>query len=615
MINLIFRNKIIKTPFKYIFVGVFVIFIQCNSNTQKVNTNKSFVTFEDVEEQLSIGNQDEAFNLLVHIFDDAKVNDDYELMSDVTGQISYLFRKSGILDNAIRYGKESYKWADSSGNKMLVIDAEIKLAKAYIAFYNEGEHGEINPYLESQVDTAKIHFQNALNLALEARSSLEFQDDVVDIEKLGEYIGSTYSNLSAIAFTNDEYNEAKRLAQDSYSFFLSINDTLRTSIALNNLGNAEISMGNYSAASNYYKSAIKTISKYDSIGAYKSQKADLLINLSYCLDMLGDLDGYDRFYEAYELEAEIKEAEMNDEIVELERQWNVETVKKEAAARQKEQEKEAEQFKYFSILLFILTLVLIATLFTFYKGSQLKQKNLELQIDKEQLVQKAELERVEKLSQTKVLNATIDGRESERKLIAEILHDSVSSLLSSANLHLQASRNVYKDVPDEIDKSQRIIEEASEKIRNLSHELISSVLLKFGLSYSIFDLCEKYSNSQIEIVSDINHVRRYDQSFEIKMNNIIEELVNNILKHSKASEAIITLEERNEQLFLEITDNGEGFKFDELIQKDGLGLNQIKARVQMMKGTIEIDSIPTQGTTINIIVPIVEREVRRKEMA
>ncbi|MDA8596242.1 tetratricopeptide repeat protein [Flavobacteriaceae bacterium] len=615
MINLILKIKIIKTPIKFIFVGVFVLFIQCNSNSTKFEAEKVSISFEDVEEQLSIGNQDEAFNLLVRIYDDAKAINDYELMSDVAGQISALFRKSGILDNAIRYGKESYKWADSSGNKMLVIDAEIKLAKAYVAFYNEGEHDEIDPYLESQVDTANIHFQKALDLALEARNSEYFKVDSISIERLGEYIGNTYSNLSAIAFTNDEYDEAKRLAQDSYSFFLSINDTLRTSIALNNLGNAEISMGHYSDASIYYNKAIQTINKYDSIGSYKRQKADLLINYSYCLDMLGDLDGYDRFYEAYELEAEIKEAEMDDEIVELERQWNVETVKKEAAARQKEQEKESEQFKYFSVLLFILTLVLIATFFVFYKGSQLKQKNLELQIDKEQLVQKAELERVEKLSQTKVLNATIDGRESERKLIAEILHDSVSSLLSSANLHLQASRNVYSEVPDEIDKSQRIIEEASEKIRNLSHELISSVLLKFGLSYSIFDLCEKYSNSQIEIVSDINHVRRYDQSFEIKMNNIIEELVNNILKHSKASEAIITLEERDEQLYLEITDNGEGFKFDELIKKDGLGLNQIKARVQMMKGSIDIDSIPTQGTTINIIVPIVEREVRKREMA
>jgi signal transduction histidine kinase len=134
------------------------------------------------------------------------------------------------------------------------------------------------------------------------------------------------------------------------------------------------------------------------------------------------------------------------------------------------------------------------------------------------------------------------------------------------------------------------------------------------LSYSIFDLCEKYSNSQIELVSDINKIQRYDQAFEIKINNIIEELVNNILKHSKASEAIISLEQKGRNLYLEITDNGDGFKLDQAVLKDGLGLNQIKARISMMEGSINIDSEEGLGTTINIEVPIVERPIVKREV-
>jgi two-component system NarL family sensor kinase len=93
----------------------------------------------------------------------------------------------------------------------------------------------------------------------------------------------------------------------------------------------------------------------------------------------------------------------------------------------------------------------------------------------------------------------------------------VSSLLSSANLHVQASRKQFKGkVLIEIDKTQKIIKEASRKIRNLSHSLVSSVLLKFGLNFAIKDITEKYSNSQLSIDTQIEGLKRYNQNFEIK---------------------------------------------------------------------------------------------------
>jgi signal transduction histidine kinase len=337
------------------------------------------------------------------------------------------------------------------------------------------------------------------------------------------------------------------------------------------------------------------------------RRGDIYINLSWAKFNLNDISSYEDLDEGFTAYMNANDKKQSANLVKLTSEFNsLETI------RDAEQAKETLQ--KFLLLLGLLAVFIIGTLFTLFRATQLKQKNLELQIDKDQLLQQSELERMDNLSQTKVLNATIDGRESERKLIAEILHDSVSSLLSSANLHLQASRSVYDEIPMEIEKSQRIISEASDKIRNLSHELISSVLLKFGLSYSIFDLCEKYSNSQIELVSDINKIQRYDQAFEIKINNIIEELVNNILKHSKASEAIISLEQKGRNLYLEITDNGDGFKLDQAVLKDGLGLNQIKARISMMEGSINIDSEEGLGTTINIEVPIVERPIVKREV-
>ena len=189
------------------------------------------------------------------------------------------------------------------------------------------------------------------------------------------------------------------------------------------------------------------------------------------------------------------------------------------------------------------------------------------------------------------------------------MHDSVSTLLSSANLHLQASKMQFKgDAPVEINKTQKIIVEASQTIRDLSHTLVSSVLLKFGLKYAIKDMAEKYSNSQIEIETEIKNVRRYRQSFEIKTNNIIQELVNNILKHSKATKATVKIIDKNGILFVDIQDNGEGFNKYEILKKDGLGINQIDARIQMMKGKFHINSNAAIGTKIKIELPILEKE-------
>ena len=226
-----------------------------------------------------------------------------------------------------------------------------------------------------------------------------------------------------------------------------------------------------------------------------------------------------------------------------------------------------------------------------------------------ELIQQQKLEKIKNESQIRILNATLDGKESERKQIAETLHDSVSALLSSANLHLQACKTQFNGkTPIEVDKSQSIINEASQKIRDISHTLVSSILLKFGLSFAIKDIAEKFSNSELQIDHETRYIKRYDQGFEIKLYNIIQEFINNILKHRQASHAMITLVEKNKKLILIIEDNGQGFDKETIPEKDGLGINQIDARIQMMKGKFNIESGKGKGTKITIELPVFEKE-------
>ncbi|NVJ88306.1 MAG: hypothetical protein HWD82_02550 [Flavobacteriaceae bacterium] len=174
---------------------------------------------------------------------------------------------------------------------------------------------------------------------------------------------------------------------------------------------------------------------------------------------------------------------------------------------------------------------------------------------------------------------------------------------------MQASRKYFKgNIPLELHKSEQIINEASEKIRDLSHNLISSILLKFGLTHAVKDIVHKYSNRELKINVAVDELRRYDPKFEIKTFNIIQEFLNNILKHSKAKNAKVMIKEENDMLIIRISDDGVGFDKSKVDEKDGLGINQIDARIKMMKGKFHIDTKIGFGTLIKVDLPIQKKE-------
>jgi signal transduction histidine kinase len=335
-------------------------------------------------------------------------------------------------------------------------------------------------------------------------------------------------------------------------------------------------------------------------------RAGLLLNMAYSMYKLKDYKAYEYQQDSWDLYEEIRNRENQQKIADIYADRNFDRGLQEGIFQQ-EIERQIEQRTF--LIYGIGSLVVILSLLYGLNYYKLRQKNLGLKLSQTELLQIQSIEKIKSESQIRILNATIDGKETERKQIAETLHDSVSALLSSANLHLQATKPQFNgDIPIEIDKTQKIIVEASQKIRDLSHTLVSSVLLKFGLTYALKDMAEKYSNSQIQIHTDTEGLRRYHQDFEIKVYNITQEFINNILKHSDASNATIFLREHNNTLCVKISDDGIGFDKTAIIRKDGLGINQIDARIHIMKGEFHIDSVEGSGTEIHVELPILEKE-------
>ena len=532
----------------------------------------------------------EGLRLALALHQKSKKNKDVKIHYQITNLIAEIYRKNREHKKAIIYYKISLKQLSLKlkDNKDLTYNNQKDLAKKYQRIGTEYALLKIN-------DSAIFYYNKLAEL-----NSLD--DEVLGLQ------ASSFSNLAGIYQKDttilNHYEKAIDYAERAIATHKKRNNRLSQASAINNLANVYLLQGDFEKSKKKYFEGIKLI-KRDTSSLSISIKADLYYNLAWAMRNLKEYEAYDYQEISYNMENDLQDDEMTQNIKRITGEYNVGVVRK---AGEFEKQK-AQNLTWIIGISSFSIILLLAFLLNQYK---LRQKTLSLQLYKQELLQQQKLEKIRTEAQIRILNATLDGKETERKQIAETLHDSVSALLSSANLHLQACKKIFKGpIPVEVDKSQNIIHEASQKIRDLSHTLVSSILLKFGLAYAIKDMAEKYSNSQLEILYETQNIQRYDQDFEIKLHNIIQELINNTLKHSEATTASILLVENDEKLLLSIKDNGKGFDKLQVPKKDGLGINQIDARIHMMKGKFDIKSENNKGTLVTIELPVFKKELAK----
>jgi signal transduction histidine kinase len=540
-----------------------------------INTQNTFTFTNNSEEKLALdfrkaqimyqkGDEEDALESFLRGFEKLKAKPFSPLNIKYANFLARIFVNSQNFDKAIHYNKIALRKAKLLKDTVNITKSFIRLGSFY--------------YAKRKIDSAEFYFRKVTYFPLTPNTE--------------ERIGNAFNNLGVIAQSQDNYYLAKAYYNKALTIKEKLKDTLGIALLKVNLGNLYHYETNYNSAIENYIDAIQTVGKDSSVAALNFNKR-IYENLSVSYDSLKDYKkAFSNLAKSVKIQEKLSKENLAKNIAEVDAKYSL------ALEEQRTEEESSKAFRaqvlFYGLAFLTLTFIILAIIF--YKNYQLKQQN--------------KLEQVHSNLQTRIINATIDAKEKERKTIAEILHDSVSALLSSANLHLQASKaQLNSKAPDEISKAQEIVMEASVKIRDLSHELISSVLLKFGLAFAVHDICEKYSNSELQLISDDNGIKRYNQKFEIKIYSIIEELINNILKHSKAKNASINLLERNgNKLLIQIIDDGKGFDVKKERNKDGLGLSHIEARVKIMNGVFNVNSKKGEGTSIFISVPVYKPE-------
>ncbi|MFL5730477.1 MAG: ATP-binding protein, partial [Cytophagaceae bacterium] len=209
-----------------------------------------------------------------------------------------------------------------------------------------------------------------------------------------------------------------------------------------------------------------------------------------------------------------------------------------------------------------------------------------------------------KLQQQKdILNAMLKTQEDERKRIAESLHNGLGQLLYGAKIKIETLANLLNKTKQDTSflwvEVNDLIDEAINTTRTISFELTPAILEDFGVEVALKELCKKLTSEKLRLTCEVYDLTaRLDNSLETAIFRISQELINNIIKHSEATEGLIKIENKKGYIAVVARDNGKGF--DTLVHNEGQGLRNIKNRVKLLNGQIKIESELNKGTTITI---------------
>lgn len=217
-----------------------------------------------------------------------------------------------------------------------------------------------------------------------------------------------------------------------------------------------------------------------------------------------------------------------------------------------------------------------------------------------QLEQKLAEERKEKLQQ--ITSAAITAQEKERVFLGEELHDNINPLLATVQLYMDCVINSNEQRVDLLKESKSFINTAIEEIRTLSNSLIPKPFHQVSLKEAIGDICKSINKaSDIQFTADWEELDEtiLPDKLKLAIFRIVQEQFTNIIKHAQAKEVTIEISQHQRFLKLKIKDDGVGFDVNS--KRNGVGLQNITSRVELLNGEVSIDSAPGYGCELEAV--------------
>ncbi|MEO8760362.1 MAG: sensor histidine kinase [Bacteroidia bacterium] len=531
------------------------------------------------------------------------------------------------LDIASSYSKIGYCYAEMS-DYVNSLDANLKALPIYVKLKSKlYEANTLN-----NICNAYNNLKNYANLMKYAERSYAIAVEFDDKETIGGAL-----NYIAVAYEGEkQYEKAIEKEKLAYTFFTQVPDSNNMAAALGNIGFYNHLWHKDKEALTYYLNALsivekikdlnsaalhnnnigdtylilkeytlaeKYLKKAEQLAIQQSLQDILMLNYKSFGDLCAKTNRGEEASNYYNKYATLKDSifskETAKQVSDMQVKYESKQKEEENLILQKDNEVKNIQISKGRLTQLFLVggiLLLVVVFYLLYNRNKLKQKQL---MDAE-LLQQQELRS----------RAIIEAEEKERTRIARELHDGIGQQLSAAKLNisgLQASLNT-NNVEEKvmIQNAIDLIDESVKEVRVVSHSMMPNALIKSGLVSAVREFINKISSSgslkvNLEI---IGLTERLEQTIETVLFRVLQELVNNIIKHAKATQVSIQLIRHDTELTILIEDNGVGFNVDKVLEKEGgIGLKNIQSRVAFLNGQVFFDSHLNKGTTVTIEIP------------
>ncbi|MCV9387622.1 tetratricopeptide repeat-containing sensor histidine kinase [Reichenbachiella ulvae] len=408
-------------------------------------------------------------------------------------------------------------------------------------------------------------------------------------------IASLYLNMGKLDKALEYEKEALRSLQKKEAWPLLL-------VSYNKLGLIYFEMGQYDSARVNHKKSRAIAEQINS-----DDLLFIIANLAFNEAGAGRYQqAYDYLFQHLQMKDSLFTLEKNYQIEELLAKYEAEKKEKEISMLQSEQalnDAVIEKEKLIrNVAVFGSALLLILVVVVIQNYSQ-KLKNKEILTQKNEEINQRTIQEILKEGEIQNIRSSLEGQENERKRIARELHDGVAGTLAGIKLQL----NQLKGQQTGIEELIQEVDSTYNEVRTLSHDLSTTKVLNAPFVYLLRDFVESRSSAleglEIKFIASRDLSLNYlPDQYKIDMYRVLQELVSNVMKHSRASYAEVALTQNEEEINMMVEDNGRGF--DRSRRLNGIGLDNIKQRVKVLNGRLHIDSQIGRGTIVSVDWPL-----------
>ena len=485
---------------------------------------------------------------------------DIKRLAPVYNELAKLYRKTKVLDRAL----ENY-------NKATAIYTELKDTSGISMILNES--GVVYEYKEDYKE-ALNRYTASLKLAEAAGDSLS--------------VSYSLSNIAGVYVIEKKYPEAEENLLRALNIRQLLKDSFTIALTFSDLGVAMNAKGDYPKAIKYLTLSNRVAEKLK----YPELQSNNYNELASVAQKQGDFQkAFDFFMKRTALRDSLMGLEKTKQIEELNAKY--ESARKEQQILQQQNRLRLQKYLFIGIGGLILLLGLLVH--SQYRRLKLKKESqLQAEIMKQQEI---------------AVKAVMEAEENERQRIAKDLHDGVGQMMSAAKMNLSAFESEISFSSDEqkasLEKVIQLVDESCKEVRTVSHIMMPNALLKNNLGVAIRDFVDKLSNKSLKAhVSTEGLDERFDSNVETVLYRVIQECVNNAIKHAGATTLDISMIRDKDGISGTIEDNGTGFDPGDKTKFEGMGLKNITSRIEYLKGTVDFDSSPGRGTVVALHVPL-----------